>query len=189
MSVKGPPWRKGIIILQQLDRRVPKSFPLKKVLERETKWNRKGFRFEHLPVPSMTMILRSPKKGKRTSRKCFRFMDKNPRIKMNISKSSQFSQSSVYVMCQSVLWDGGVASHGCGLFYWKFIDISRLCRMFSRFTRKAPENSPLSKLLSVPPLCIGAVLHQRRNIEKKGSPWLIFLYFPSRWTFSLSPRR
>lgn len=46
---EGSTLTKGIIILQQLDRRMPELFPLKKVLERETKWNAKGFRFEHLP--------------------------------------------------------------------------------------------------------------------------------------------
>lgn len=78
-----------------------------------------------------------PKERKANIKKMFQIYGQKPKNKKNISKSSQFSQSSVYVMCQSVLWAAGMVSDGCGLFYWKFIDISRLCRMFYRFFTKS----------------------------------------------------
>lgn len=183
MSLKGPPWRKGIIILQQLDRRMP-VISIGKVLERETKWNEKGFRFERLPAPSMTMILRYPKKGKRTSRKCFRFMDKNPRIKRTFQNLRNFRNPRC-TWCVSLYFGRqGWFLMGAGCFIGSSSIFRGYVGCFIVFSRKAPENSSLSKLLSVSPPCTSlAVLHQRTKHREKRVTMINFPLFPFSMDF------
>lgn len=115
---------KGIIILQQLDRWMPKLFPLKKVLERETKWNEKGFRFEHLPGTLDDNDTSQPEEGKANIKKMFQIYGQKPE-----NKNEHFKIFAIFAILG--VRDVSVCAlgrrGGCCMFYWNFIDISRLC--------------------------------------------------------------